>query len=105
MDTWPGTAEELMRSRFKAFRESDADWLIKTWHESTRPGNLDLSDNPTWRGLQIIDTVDGGPDDETGIVEFRATHVQEGGGVGVLHERSRFIKEDGLWYYVEGEVT
>lgn len=104
MDTWPGTAEELMRSRFKAFRESDAGWLIKTWHESTRPGNLDLSDNPTWRGLQIIDTVNGGPDDETGIIEFRATHVQEGGGVGVLHERSRFIKEDGRWYYVDGEV-
>jgi hypothetical protein len=35
--------------------------------------SLDLTGNPTWRGLQIIDTVAGGPDDDTGIVEFRAT--------------------------------
>lgn len=104
-EDWPATAEELMRSRFKAFRESDAGWLEQTWHASTRPADLDLSDNPRWRGLQIIDTVEGSADDATGIVEFRATYVQEGGGVGVLHERSRFLKENGRWYYVDGDVN
>jgi SEC-C motif-containing protein len=100
----PATAEELMRSRFDAFRRADADWLLRTWHPSTRPAGLDLTDNPRWRGLQIVDTVGGGPDEDTGIVEFRATYVQPGGGVGIQHERSRFVREDGRWFYVDGDV-
>ena len=60
-ETWLETAEALMRSRFAAFRAADAAWLLASWHPSTRPGTVDLSDNPTWRGLQIIDTVAGVP--------------------------------------------
>ncbi|GAA2181082.1 hypothetical protein GCM10009785_14530 [Brooklawnia cerclae] len=100
-DSWPGTAEALMRSRFAAFRDGDADWLLASWHSSTRPATIDLTDNPQWRGLQIIDTVDGGPDDDTGIVEFRATYLIPGGGIGVQHERSRFVHENGRWYYLD----
>jgi SEC-C motif-containing protein len=92
-----------MRSRFNAFRDGNAAWLLASWHPSTRPSAIDLSDNPRWRGLQIIDTVDGGPDDDTGIVEFRATYLAPGGGVGVQHERSRFVREDGRWYYLDAE--
>lgn len=92
-----------MRSRFEAFRDGDAAWLLATWHPSTRPASLDLAGNPSWRGLQIIDTVAGGPDDETGVVEFRATYLVPGGRVGILHERSRFTREGGRWYYVEAE--
>ncbi len=92
-----------MRSRFDAFKRGDAEWLIETWHPSTRPRRLDLTDNPRWRGLQILDTVAGGPDDDTGVVEFRATHVADG-ELGILHERSRFVREDGRWYYVDGEL-
>lgn len=97
--TWPPTAEALMRSRFEAFRTGDADWLLASWHPSTRPDALDLSTNPRWRGLQIIDTVAGGEDDDTGIVEFRATFLVPG-GVDVLHERSRFARVDGRWFYL-----
>lgn len=89
-----------MRSRFAAFRDGDADWLLASWHPSTRPTTLDLTDNPTWRGLQIIDTARGGPDDDTGIVEFRATHLLPGGGVEVMRERSRFVREESHWYYL-----
>lgn len=99
----PHTAEELMRSRFDAFRRADAKWLLDTWHRSTRPQTLDLADNPRWRGLQIVETVAGGPEDNEGVVEFRATYLQDGGGVGVLHERSRFVREEGQWFYVDGE--
>lgn len=102
--TEPVTAEELMRSRFAAFRSGDVAWLQRTWHASTRPADLDLADNPRWRGLQIVDTVAGGPGDETGIVEFRATYLSDEGGVGVLHERSRFVREGGRWFYVDGDV-
>ena len=78
-----------MRSRFEAFRDGDAEWLLASWHPSTRPASLDLTQNPRWRGLQIVDTVAGTAADDTGIVEFRATYVLQG-DLQVLHERSRF---------------
>lgn len=92
-----------MRSRFEAFRSGDVDWLLASWHHSTRPASLDLGDNPKWRGLQIVDTVAGGTGDDTGVVEFRATYVVPGGGVDVQHERSRFVREHGRWYYLDAE--
>ena len=100
----PDTAVELMRSRFEAFRSDDADWLLRTWHPSSRPASLDLGNNPRWRGLQIVDTHDGGSGDSHGIVEFRATYLDDGGGLGILHERSRFVRESGRWFYVDGDV-
>jgi len=96
------TAEALMRSRFEAFRDGDAAWLLRSWHPSTRPARLDLADDPAWRGLQILDVVAGGPDDRTGIVEFRATYLAHG-EVGVMHERSSFVREGGRWYYLAAE--
>lgn len=105
LDDWPATAEELMRSRFSAFREANVEWLRSTWHESTRPDDLDLAENPRWRGLQIIETVDGRSEDLTGIVEFRATYVRHDGSIGVLQERSRFVNDDGRWYYVDGDIS
>ena len=47
--------------------------------------------------------LDGGVDDETGIVEFRATY-REGDALGVLHERSRFTRVDRRWCYLDGDV-
>lgn len=59
-----------MRSRFSAFALGDADYLMTSWHPSTRPGHLDLDTTIVWRRLQIVDTEAGGVDDATGIVEF-----------------------------------
>jgi SEC-C motif-containing protein len=98
------TAEALMRSRFEAFRKADVEWLLASWHPSTRPVVIDLGSNPRWRGLQIVDVVDGTADDLTGVVEFRATYVAAPGDVRVLHERSRFVREDGRWYYLDAEA-
>jgi SEC-C motif-containing protein len=92
-----------MRSRFAAFRDADAEWLLASWHPSTRPSSIDLDDNPRWRGLQIVEVVDGTDDDVTGLVEFKATYVVAPGDVRILHERSRFIREDGRWYYFAAE--
>ncbi len=93
-----------MRSRFAAFKSGDAAWLLRTWHPSTRPASLDLADSPVWRGLQIVDTDAGGPADAEGVVEFRATHLDPEGELGVLHERSRFVQEGGRWFYLDGEI-
>ncbi|MGW6004306.1 YchJ family protein [Oerskovia enterophila] len=98
------TAEALMRSRYAAFAVGDADYLLATWHPSTRPADLDLDDDVTWRRLDVVATSAGGPLDRTGVVEFvahfRSTETRERGS---LHEVSSFVREDGRWYYVDGE--
>lgn len=94
-------AEQLMRSRYSAFVLDELDYLLATWHPSTRPS--DLEPNPAqikWLGLtirahQIID-------EHTQRVEFVARHRLDGRATR-LHEISRFSFEDGQWFYVDGE--
>lgn len=96
------TAEALMRSRYTAFAEGDAGYLLRTWHASTRPARLDLDDT-RWQFLEIVRTERGGLFDDTGVVEFVA-HYRTPAGRGVLHEVSRFTREDGQWRYLDGDV-
>lgn len=102
------TAEALMRSRYSAFAlgagEPQLDgYLLTSWHPSTRPTSVDVDGGTTWRRLQIVDTVAGGPADDTGIVEFRASFRDADGMAGLLHERSTFTRLDGRWVYRDGE--
>lgn len=100
----PPTAESLMRSRYSAYVCRASEYLLATWHPTHRPRKLDLrSDSTEWLGLRIVDVVDGGSDDQSGIVEFIA-RFRQGGHVASLHERSRFVRTDGTWLYVDGEV-
>lgn len=101
------TAESLMRARYAASVRRDADFLLATWHEDTRPPAWDYADEPEirWRGLVVIDTVRGAETDADGVVEFRAVYVTEDGQRGELHERSYFLKEDGLWFYVHDDLA
>ncbi len=95
------TAEQLMRARYSAYAVVDLDFVWRSWHPSTRPAELTPDGRLTWTGLQILDTVDGGPGEETGEVEFRA-HYTHGGRAATLHERSRFAVRAGRWLYVDG---
>ena len=95
------TAVALMRSRYTAFATGDADWLRASWHATTRPGALHLDPDTRWLRLEIVRTVQGGPFDEHGEVEFRAI-ARDDGGRFVLHESSRFVREAGVWSYVDG---
>ena len=99
-EDWPATAEALMRSRFAAFKNADTEWLLASWHPSTRPAELTLDRDLQWRKLQIVDTEAGGLQDSDGIVEFNASYVS-GGRFAVHRERSTFVREDGRWYYVD----
>lgn len=92
-----------MRSRYTAFVVRDAAYLRSTWHASTRPARLDLDDGVRWRGLQVLATQAGGPFDDAGVVEFAARYV-DGDVRGVLHETSRFVRQGGRWFYVDGDV-
>ncbi|WP_435769235.1 YchJ family protein [Nocardioides sp. SYSU DS0651] len=100
----PVTAEELMRSRYAAFVVGDASYLLRTWHPATRPESLELDDRVQWTGLRVLATEAGGPDDQRGVVEFRAEHVVDG-RPATLHEVSRFRRQDGAWRYVRGRAT
>lgn len=95
------TAEQLMRSRFSAFAVGDRDYLLASWHPSTRPKTLDLDPDLRWYRLDIIATQDGGPFETTGVVEFEAFY-RSPAGAGTQHEVSRFVREGGLWTYVDG---
>jgi SEC-C motif domain protein len=96
------TAEALMRSRYSAFALRLAPYLLVSHHPSTRPdpATLDLG-GTTWRRLQIVDTVAGGPDDAEGEVSFRASY-RDDRGAGLVQERSRFVRHEGRWVYLDG---
>lgn len=92
-----------MRSRYTANVLGSAGYLLASWHPSTRPARIDLDENVRWRRLQIVDTVRGGEGDDEGLVEFRASY-RSPAGLGLVHERSRFVREDGQWFYLDGEI-
>ncbi|TLF52789.1 zinc chelation protein SecC [Halomonas urmiana] len=93
--------EALMRSRYSAFALDLTDYLRETWHSSTRPASLSGDDATRWWRLEILDHDEQG---DRGHVQFRAT-FQEGRRWGVLEEASRFVREDGRWYYFDGEPS
>ena len=99
------TAEALMRSRYTAFVVGDEDYLFRTWHPRTRPEGPYCHPGTRWTGLVVHETVDGGEDDETGIVEFTATYRSGDGRGGVvedaMRERSRFTRRAGRWLYLD----
>jgi SEC-C motif-containing protein len=107
-DRLPETAEQLMRSRYSAYATASIDYLHTTLHPEHQADHdvnaaRKWAAESDWLGLEIISTTDGGNDDETGIVEFKAFYRDKGRN-RQLHEISRFEKVDGSWRYVEGEM-
>jgi SEC-C motif-containing protein len=96
----PATAETLMRSRYAAFALEKRDYLLATWHASSRPSILDFTPNREWMLLRVLATTTEG---DAATVEFTA-RSRLGGRTHVLHEISRFVREDGRWFYVDGIV-
>ena len=93
-------AEHLMRSRYSGFVLARADYLLATWHSSTRPASLDFDAGAKWLGLEVREHKVTSAD--TAEVEFVARYRVAGQAVR-LHERSRFKREDGRWFYVDGD--
>lgn len=100
------TAPQLMRSRYSAYAQRDAAYLHKTWHLSTRPSlkQLRQPEPVAWLGLTIIRTEGGTENDTTGLVEFIA-YFSAQDSPQQLHETSRFIREKGKWYYLDGNYA
>jgi SEC-C motif-containing protein len=98
----PETAEELMRSRFVAFGMGDFDYIERT---QVDPLPQEVRDRkvPEWETLRILSTSHGGPEDQTGTVEFVAHYHHH--GCHDHHEKSRFSRVHGEWKYVNGDMT
>jgi SEC-C motif domain protein len=98
----PATAELLMRSRYCAYVLARADYLLATWHPTSRPPvlALDTVEPVQWLGLKVIRTEQHA---DTGVVEFVARHKLNG-KAHRLHEVSQFVKENGRWLYVDGAI-
>ncbi|MFA6921265.1 MAG: YchJ family metal-binding protein [Gallionella sp.] len=97
----PANALVMMRSRYSAYVLKLESYLLATWHPDTRPATLDLAGDATkWLGLKIIKYVL--TSQETATVEFIARY-KIAGRADKLHEISRFVLEDGRWFYLDGE--
>jgi len=94
------TPEALMRSRYSAYVLGLIDYLLATWHPSTSPGELELSP-VKWLGLEVRHAQAAG---DAGVVEFVA-RCRDGGRAQRMHETSRFVREDGRWYYIDGQMS
>jgi len=105
----PESAEKLMRSRFTAYALRRADYLIETTAPEKR-GDLDQEELGRYCravsciSLKILSRQAGGPTDETGVVIFHAS-LQINGKRMLHRERSTFRREDGRWFYVDGETN
>ena len=93
-------AETLRRSRYSAFVLERAEYLLITWHASTRPATLDFAPGAKWLGLDVRShrLLDA----DHAEVEFVA-RCRDAGRATRLHERSRFVRESGRWFYVDGD--
>lgn len=97
-----------MRSRYTAYVRGEIDYLISTHDASTRD-NIDRvateawSRDTEWQGLEILATEAGGEPDDKGVVDFVVRGSTKGRPFA-QRERSRFVKRDGAWFYVDGKL-
>ena len=91
-----------MRSRYTAYVLGHADYLLATWHQRTRPATLELDPAAKWLGLEVKQRLQTG--DDQAEVSFVARFRLAGRAVR-LTEHSRFMRENGRWFYVDGDVS
>jgi SEC-C motif-containing protein len=90
-----------MRSRYTAFVLANEPYLLATWHPRTRPKSVPFEPDIAWQGLKVVGTRDVGPDKAE--VEFIARFRVGDHPDGRIQERSRFVREDGFWLYLDGQ--
>jgi SEC-C motif-containing protein len=92
------SAEELMRSRYSAFVLANIEYLQKSHHSTTRPSKREKKEiekwtkSVNWLKLEVLNTT-------RDTVEFKAFFM-ENGAINVIHENSKFCKENNHWVYL-----
>ncbi len=99
------TAEDLMRSRYSAFVLANGDYLMQSHHSSTRPISekeeiVQWAKAMKWIKLEVLNSTKGTDLDLEGTVEFKA-HFKDGFTKTYIHEKSRFVRENGYWVYLD----
>ena len=105
----PTTAAELMASRYIAYTTGEIDYLLdtnapETRHTIDRKATEEWARASEWLGLEIVKTEAGGPDDQTGKVEFIARYKLDG-AEQAHHELSDLKKIQGRWYFIDGKLV
>ncbi len=104
------TAEALMRSRYSAYASVATQYLLDSTHISER-ANYSKTEIETWakesswQKLEIIACKNGLEEDSVGEVEFKAYFKDSKNASKIHHEKSVFQKENGIWYFVSGEIV
>ena len=98
----PPDAQSLMRSRYCAFVLCNEQYLLATWHPSTRPGSIPFNRKQKWLGLRVVNASVTGND--SAEVEFIARSRVSNAAAVRQHERSRFVRENERWFYVDGDM-
>lgn len=98
-----------MRSRYSAYVVGAIAYLVQTTHPSRRTTGLESAyqsthDSIQWISLDVVESFRGGQQDKVGKVEFRAVYIQHGRQF-IHHEKSRFKRYHGKWYYLDGVVN
>lgn len=88
-----------MRSRYSAYALGLRQYVLDTWHASTRPEHMERFDSGVkWLGLSVRRAWTTSADE--GFVEFVArSKSRDGGPAQRLEESSRFLRVDGRWQY------
>ena len=107
--SFPKTAEALMRSRYSAFVVRNATYIQETMRDPalTHFNQEHISESTLhWIKLDVMDTSLGSESDFEGYVTFRAYYKNEDGNNAIfyLEEKSFFKKVEDRWYYVDGDV-
>ena len=101
------TPELLMRSRYSAHVKRLTQYIIDTYHPSCNAqefkDGIEESIELDWRKLKVIFSHLSNKIDNEGFVSFKATY-SENGQLHHLKEHSRFLKENGKWYYIDGDI-
>ena len=97
------TAEALMRSRYSAYVFDMRDYLQKTWHPDTRPVVSPPEAGLKWLGLTVHEAWQSTSDEA--FVRFTARYKIGGTRAQKLQELSRFVRVNGVWYYMDGEIS
>jgi len=94
-----------MRSRYTAYARQNVEWLIASWHPSQRIPEMAqrLSESfaaTEWLSLNVTCCNHGSHENEAFVTFF--ARYRENSQIRAIHERSRFLREDHRWYYVDG---
>lgn len=110
-------AEALMRSRYSAYASKHFQYVANTYATSAQCHDLfeglehsqtpisveDIkasSEHTRWCKLEVLDSSATGLQAEVEFIAYYQLEKQ----FYAMHERSRFVKADGKWLYVDGQM-